>query len=337
MQASNPIDQDVASVLDVAAGFWRSQVLFTGVKLGLFTLLAQEPSTREEIVRRLNLDLAVTGDLLDALVAIGLLHRADGRYRNSAVVAACLDESKPTYVGGFLKFMSRALYPQWSSLTDLARTGEVQKNSDAFRDLYADAARIREFMSAMDCASMPVVLELTKRFPWADHHTFVDLGGARGNLAGHLVKAHDHLTGVCLDLPVLEPVFREHMHALSTGDRVTFRGADFLVDPLPEADVLIFGHVLHDWNEKTRVALLRRAFDAVKSGGAVVIYDEMIDDDRSGPAHNLLMSLNMRIVRAGAAEYTAAECRSWLSEAGFTDFSIEDLTATERLVVARKR
>ncbi|GIM92623.1 methyltransferase [Paractinoplanes toevensis] len=328
---------DLATVLDTASGFFRSQALFAGVELGLFTVLAERPATAEEISDRLGLHPAAARDFLDALVALSLLRLDGERYANTPASATYLDKERGAYVGGFLMFMKHALYPAWGRLPQLLRTGQVQEGDDSFAEFYRDPDRVRGFMAAMDGASAIVAEQLATTFDWSGYSTFADLGGARGNLAATIVKANPQLSGVCFDVPPLQPFFEEHMHQLGTADAVAFRAGDFLTDPLPEADVLIFGHVLHDWDETHRALLIRRAYEAIKPGGALLIYDEMIDDDRRGPAHNLLMSLNMKLVRSGASEYSAEDARSWLSDAGFTDSSVRSLTSTERLLVAHKK
>ncbi|MBB6174248.1 8-O-methyltransferase [Nocardiopsis mwathae] len=333
---SDDPDVELQYVMDIASGFWRARALFSGVELGLFTQLAKGPATETELSQVLGLHPSAARDFFDALVALGLLNRNDDRYENSPAAHRYLDKEKDSYVGGFFTFMSHALYPGWQRLTELLRSGSRQEGVDSFDDWYRDLDQVRGFMDAMDSVSAPVTLELIGRFDWGAYESFADLGGARGNLAGHLAKAHPHLRGTCLDVPALRPLFDEHMAKLGTSDRIGFQGADFRSDPLPEADVLIFGHVLHDWDEETRILLVKRAFDAIRPGGALLIYEELLDDDRRGPARSLLMSLNMRLVRSGGSEYTVGECRSWLKAAGFTGISVENLTATERLVVARK-
>nr|ABX71118.1 Lct35 [Streptomyces rishiriensis] len=322
--------------MDIASGFWRARALFSAVELGLFTHLAEGPATQEEIERSLGLHPSAAADFLDALVSLGLLDREDGRYANSAAAARYLDRTKDAYVGGFFTFMSYALYPAWGRLTGLLRSGSRQEGQDDFGDWYKDLDQVRGFMDAMDSVSAPVTEELARRFDWSAYSTFADLGGARGNLTGHLVRAHPHLRGTTFDVPAIKPLFEEHAARLGVADKVAFQGGDFRTDPLPEADVLIFGHVLHDWDDATRALLVGRATTPC-AGGALLIYEELLDDDRRGPARSLLMSLNMRLVRSGGSEYTAAESRVWLEAAGFTDITVEELTATERLIVARKK
>jgi 8-O-methyltransferase len=314
---ADPIDDELQYVLDVATGFWRAQALFSANELGLFTLLSQGPATLEKIRTALGLHENAAQDFLDALSALELIRREDGSYENSAAAARYLDETQDTYIGGFFKFMNHALYSAWGRLIGLLRTGRRQAGVESFGDWYSDLDQVRVFMEAMDSVSMPVVERLVARPEWEHRGTFVDLGGARGNLAGRLALSHPHLSGICFDLPALAPLFDEHMARLGTAERVRFNGGDFRTDELPSTDVLIFG-------------------DALNDGGLLMIYDELLDGDRAGPARSLLMSLNMRLVRSGGSEYTNAEALEWLTKAGFTDVEVEPLTATERLILARK-
>jgi len=336
MESTDSPEVGLQQLLDIATGFWRSQVLFSAVECGVFGALVDGPATLAELQERTGLHERAARDLLDSLGALGLLLREGDRYRNAPVTERHLDRKQPGYVGGFLMFMSKSLYPAWGRLPELLRTGHLQEGDDSFGAFYRDPDRVRGCMSAMDSAAAAITAELVKWPDWQRYQSFVDLGGARGNLAGRIALAHPHLKGGCFDLPPLEPFFTEHMTSLDTADRVVFHGGDFRSDPLPEADVLLFGHVLHDWDEDARRALVARAHAALRPGGSLLVYDELIDDDRGGPARSLLMSLNMQLVRSGASEYSAAEAREWLAEAGFTEVGVQELTATERLIVARK-
>lgn len=337
MDLVSSADNELQSVMEVASGFWRARTLFSAVELGLFTLLKKQPLTEAGVRAELKLSAQASGDFLDALVSLGLLVREGETYRNSPSAQHYLDRDSDTYVGGFLLFMGYSLYPAWSRLTELLKSGSRQEGVDSFGEWYKDADQVRGFMDAMDSVSAPVTAELIQRPEWKEYASFVDLGGARGNLAACLVRRHPHLDGHVVDLPALEPFFDERMTKLNVAGKVEFHGGDFRSDPLPTVDVAIFGHVLHDWDEASRVLLIKRAYEAIKPGGMLLIYEELLDDDRRGPARTLLMSLNMKLVRDGGAEYTAAQCREWLTDAGFTDVSVEQLTATERLVKAYRK
>jgi hypothetical protein len=191
-------------------------------------------------------------------------------------------------------------------------------------------------MVGMDYLNAPVGPHLAKSFDWSRVESFVDVGGARGNIAATLVREYPHLTGGVFDLAPVRAVFDEHVAALDLAGRLTFHPGNVFDDDLPAADVLLFGHVLHDWGVAERRALIGRAFAALPPGGQVLIYDPMIDDDRRTKASSLLVSLNMLLATPGGSEYTAADCGAWLREAGFADVDSSPLNDHDTLVVARK-
>jgi hypothetical protein len=179
-------------------------------------------------------------------------------------------------------------------------------------------------------------VEIAKRFPWADVTTFADIGTAQGDTAVQIALAHPHLTGYGFDLPPLAPVFEEYAHQSQVGERLTFVPGDFFTDALPTADVLVMGHILHDWDLEEKRALLAKAYDALPDGGSLIVYETMIDDDRSSNAFGLLMSLNMLIETPGGFDFTPSECMEWMRDAGFRSARAEHLTGPYSMVVAVK-
>lgn len=321
-----------AAIRRIAQSYWAARTLLTAAELDLFTRLAQAPATAEEVRERHGLHPRAVRDFLDALVGLGLLSVEDGLYRNSEAADVHLDEAKPTYIGGFLKLLGFH-YRLWGGLTDLLRTGDPQlQGGQDFSRLYANPAGVRNFMVAMDGAAADVGAALARAFDWSAHESFVDVGGARGNLAADIVAAHPHLRAACFDLPQVEAAFHEHMAALGATGRVRYAAGDFFADPMPSADVIVLGHVLHDWDDDARAVLLRKAHAALPEGGQVLIYDALTDRD---PA-NFLRSLNMRLVTPGGSEYSAADCTGWLTAAGFTDITAEPLVGPDMVVTGRK-
>ncbi|MBB5957453.1 8-O-methyltransferase [Saccharothrix tamanrassetensis] len=307
-------------LIELGTGFWASKTLLSAVELGLFTVLASGPATEPELRAALDLHPRSSRDFLDSLVALGVLEREGDRYFNTAAADLYLDERKDGYLGGWMRQASKRLFLAWGGLTESLRTGRQSIGSDTqdyFRKLYADLDHRRSFISAMDAITNHIGPELVDRVDWSRYTSVVDIGGARGNLLTYLVKAHPELRCTVFDMPELRPLFDEHVAAHGTGDRMRFVVGDFFTEPLPEADVLVFGHILHDWDVEERRALIAKAFQAVRPGGAVVFYDRMIDDDRRTNTVGLLGCLNLLLVTPGGSEYTVAECRRWVEEAGF--------------------
>lgn len=335
--------QDVPSpeaIMRLGLGFWASKTLLSAIELGLFTALAEGPLDASVLMRRLGLHPRSARDFFDALVALGMLERKDGRYANTATTAHYLVRGTPDYIGGLLEMANARLYGFWGSLTEALKTGEPQNESkqggDLFATLYADPARLALFLQGMAGASRPIARQLARRFPWSHHRTVIDIGAAAGTVPIEITQAHPHLSGGGFDLPPVRPIFEENVREQGLSDRLRFHPGDFFKDPLPEADVLVMGHILHDWDLETKRMLLAKAYAALPKGGALIVYDMIIDDERRQNATGLLMSLNMLIETRGGFDYTGADCAGWMREAGFAKVSVEPLSGPHSIAVATK-
>ena len=330
-------------ILELGLGFWASRTLLTAVELGVFTELAKGPRDLASLVKHFGFHGRGAADFFDALVALKMLDRQDGRYRNAPIADQFLDKAKPSYVGGILEMASTRLYPFWHTLADGLRTGRPQNEAKTgkpgeglFDKLYADPAKLKEFLSAMTGLSMGAVRAMAQKFDWRRYKTFIDVGCAQGCLPVQIAKAHPHLTGGGYDLAVVRPIFEEYVRANELTDRLKFYEGDMFKQPLPTADVLVMGHILHDWDMDEKRHLLAKAFDALPRGGALIVYEAMIDDDRRENAMGLLMSLNMLIETLGGFDYTAADCKKWMKEAGFRETRSEFLAGGDSMVVGIK-
>lgn len=325
-------------ILQLTMAFYGSRALISAVELDIFTLLAEKPMTTGELCDRAGIHSRGASDFLDALVALGLLERdGDGVYSNGPTADRYLDRRKPEYVGGYTRLADTKLLPVWTRLTDALRTGEKQVPSQGgFFGGYQDPEAARNFLGAMDAVNSGVGRSLSGALNWQEYESFVDLGGARGNLAAHLRKAHPHLDATCFDLPQMEPFFHEHMKVLGTVDQVRFTAGDFFEDVLPRADVFVVGHILHYFGLRQREDLLARIFGALNPGGVVLVYDRMIDNDRRGAPLSLLGSLNMLLTSTDGREYTPTECTQWLSGAGYTDLRTTAVSRPDTLVIGHK-
>jgi hypothetical protein len=328
-------------IMQIGFGFWASKVLLSAVELDVFTELAKGPDDMPALEERLGLHPRSSRDFLDALVALGFLQRNNGQYHNAPDTDRFLDKNKPSYVGGMLEMANHRLYGFWGDLTEALQTGQAQSEikgggESIFSTLYEDPQRLREFLSAMSGVSHATNCTIARQFPWQDVESFVDVGTAQGDLAVQVALAHPHLSGIGFDLPVVEPVFADYAAQHDLTRQLSFVGGDFFKEPLPRADVVMFGHILHDWNLQEKMHLLAKAYDALPKGGAVLIYDAIIDDSRSQNAFGLMLSLNMLIETPGGFDYTGADCMGWLKEVGFTETRVEHLVGPDSMVIGIK-
>ena len=202
-----------------------------------------------------------------------------------------------------------------------------------FEAIYADPARLKSFLGAMTGISHGANLAIAAKFPWNGYKTFADAGAAQGDLATQIALANPHLSGIGFDLAEVGPIFEEYVEKNGVSERVRFAAGSFFEQPLPRADVILMGHILHDWGIDDKRMLIRKAYDAVPEGGALIVYESMIDDDRSKNAFGLMMSLNMLIETRDGFDYTGADCQGWMKDAGFRETRLEHLVGPDSMVI----
>jgi SAM-dependent methyltransferase len=336
-QASEPSPE---RLLQLGMGFWASKTLLSAVELRVFTHLASGPCDAAALSASVGLHPRAALDFLDALVALSVLERHEGIYRNAPDADLFLDETKPSYVGGLLEMANTRLYPFWGALTEALRTGlpqnEAKSGGNPFDAIYRDDASLRGFLRAMSGVSLGTARAIAQRFPWSQYRTFIDLGAAQGALPVQVALAHPHLSGGGFDLPPVGPVFEEYVAAHGLEDRLHFYPGDFFKDDWPSVDVLVMGHILHDWALPQKLALLAKCYAALAPGGCLVVYDAIIDNERRSNVFGLLMSLNMLIETPGGFDYTGAQCRDWMKQTGFSEVRIEHLVGADSMVVGVK-
>ncbi|MEV4434645.1 methyltransferase [Streptomyces sp. NPDC049585] len=334
----------IDDLMEIATGFMASKVLLVATRTGLFTELAGGPLSAEELRTRLGLHPRAARDYFDTLVALGALERTDGRYANTPAAARHLVRGTPDYLGGLLEMSDARMYDLWGRLETALRTGEAQNEVVAEGDdeegiyatLYDDPDRLDAFQQAMSGLSLRSARALAEAFDWAPVRTVADIGCADGTVLTHLLRRHPHLRGTGFELPAVEPGFRRRLAQAALDDRLSFRAGDFFTDPLPTADVLVLGHILSNWALPRVRTLLTKAHEALPEGGTLIIYETLIDDDRSRNVPGFLMSLTMLLETPGGFEYTAAECRGWLAETGFRESRAQHLAGPESMVIAVK-
>eukprot|EP00741_Cyanophora_paradoxa_P014964 tig00020830_g14437.t1 len=298
----------------------------------VFSVIAKEGHmSLEQATSRFQLHPRAAGDFLKTLESLGFLHRDDGGlYGNTPLSALYLDRARESCVAGILQMMNSRLYPAWGALGEALTTGlptnEMRglSSEEMQRALSANDGKDSfmsdpNFSKAMTGLNLYVAAKLAEVFPWHKYRSLCDLGTAEGAIPTVIAQKHPHLTAIGFDLPAVGPTFEAYVKSKNLQERVRFVGGDFFAPEkkLPQADVLIYGTVLHDWDLAQKRALLAKAHESLAPGGVCLVYDAMTDghDATSG----LIMSLNMLVELPGGFNYGKGECEGWLREAGFTD------------------
>jgi hypothetical protein len=324
--------------MQMGTGFWASKILLAAVNFQLFTRLAEKKKmSAAQIKTTLNLKCTDRNvyDFLDALTGFGFLNRegllGTAQYSNSVNTDVFLDKNKPTYIGGLLEMLNNRLYRFWGTLEEGLLTGLPQNEvkdgkSNLFEALYKDPEKLREFISAMSGAQMGNFMMFAQKFDFSKYKTLTDAGGSSGLLSLMVAKHQPHMTCTSFDLPPVEPIAKDTIQHFQLADRVKTANGDFLSEQIPKADIVVMGNILHDWDEETKVMLMKKAYDAIPAGGAFVAIENVIDDERKQNVFGLMMSLNMLIETGKGFDYTFADFNKWAKQVGFKSTSVISLS-----------
>jgi acetylserotonin N-methyltransferase len=296
--------------------------MFAGIALGVFDRLAGGPAPLPRLAQELGANPDALGRLLDACVGLGLLTRAGDGYANTPAATAYLSSGSPWRLTGYARYSDAVLWQLWAHLDDAVREGTHRwqqtfgLEGPIFAHFFRTEEDRREFLMGMHGQGQLSSPEVVSAFDLGRFRRLADLGGATGHLAIAACRRYPSLRAVVFDLPGVVPLAREVIEASGLADRIEWAAGDFFTDPLPEADLFALGRILHDWAEEKIRRLLRAVYERLPPGGALLVAEKLLDDDRSGPPWAILQSLNMLVCTEGK-ERTLGEYAALLREAGF--------------------
>lgn len=345
MNATDARGLTPARIMEVGMAFWPARTLLTAIKLGVFTELGSGPKTGRELRDLLGLHQRSTPDFFDTLVSLRFLDRdGDGeeaKYRNTEETATFLDRNSPAFMGGFLEMAHDRLYHYWGDLHEALKTGKPQNETKhggegMFEELYREPERLEQFMDAMAGISAGNFMALAEKFDFSKYNMLCDVGGAAATLSMIVAQKHPHLKCISADLPPACDIADKKISSADMAHCVSTHHLDFFKDPLPKADVITMGMILHDWNLEKKKHLVKAAYDALPEGGAFIVIENIIDDARRENAFGLMMSLNMLIEFGEAFDFTGADFDDWCKEAGFKQTEVIHLAGPASAGVAYK-
>ena len=311
-----------ALVVELIYAFRRSKTMFCAVSMGIFDRLQTASADVAALAQELSVNAGALERLLDACVVLGLLHKHEGLYSNSDVSATYLTRSSPNALAGYILYSDRALYPLWGNLEAAVRKGSNRwqqtfgGDASIFQHFFRTDEARHDFLNGMHGFGQLSSPEVIAAFDLSRFHRFVDLGGGTGHLVLAACQRYPQLQGAVFDLPAALATAREFVNKASAGSRVELIAGDFFTDPLPEADIFALGRVLHDWGEDEIRTLLAKVWERLPRGGALLIAEMLVHDDKCGPMPALMQSLSMLVCTEGK-ERTLAEYTALLREAGF--------------------
>lgn len=310
-------------VIDLIEGFRRSKAMFAALNVGVFDKLASKRKSAIKLAKELSLDPDALTRLLDACVALRLLAKRDGRYKNLPIANVYLRRSSPETLAGYVLYSNRALYALRGHLEDAVREGSDRWQQafgmpgPLFDQFFRTDEAKREFIGGMHGYGLLSSPGVVRAFNLTRFRRLVDLGGATGHLPMAACRRYPNLRAAVFDLPQVIEVARAYVRAAGLAGRVELIAGDFFTDPLPEADLFSLGRILHDWSEEKNHRLLRKIHARLPKRGALLVAERILEPRKTGPLSALLQSLNMLVGTEGK-ERTLAEYAALLKEAGFS-------------------
>ena len=244
-------------------------------------------------------------------------------------------------MGGLLEMANNRLYPYWNFLEEGLKRGTPQNEirtgeASLFEMIYSDIDKTREFVNAMSGAQAGNFMAFSTQFDFSGYSTLCDIGGASAKLSAHVVSHNPHMKCISFDLSPVSPIALENVSKMGVADKVEIVTGDFFNDSFPKASIITMGKVVHDWGLADKKMLIGKAYDALPEGGALVVIENIIDDERRENAFELMMSLNMLIETTEGFDFTSADFEEWASEAGFVETFTMPLTGPSSAVIAIK-
>jgi len=293
-------------------GFQASRILLTAVELRVFSVIGDRGLTSADVAARLASDPRSTDRLLNAVCALGLLHKHDACFWNTPDSRRYLDDSSPEYAAGLGHTVS--MWRAWSTLTDAVREGKP-----ALRESINDrgVAWLEPFIAAMHYRAAQQAPRVAALLGLDKVSRALDVGGGSGAFAMAFARQQPGLAAVVFDLPNVVPLTQKYVADAGLTPRVTTAVGDYLVDPLPGGfDLVFLSAVVHSNSPAENTALLRSCAASLKAGGRIAIVDFVMDDDRVTPAGGACFALNMLVATDHGDTFTEAEIRGWMTAAG---------------------
>ena len=339
---TQPPPPDPTPIIDLLNAFRTSAAMFTAVSLGVFDRLAAGPLDLATLAAELPANADALSRLLDVCVGLGLLKRDGEAFSNADIAEVYLCKHSPRRMTGYITYSARVLWKMWANLPDAIREGTNRwkqtfgLDGPLFTNFFRSEEDKREFLWGMHGFGMITSPDIAAAFDLSGSRHLVDLGGATGHLAIACCRRHPSLRATVFDLPVAVPMADEVIAgAADVSARVSTAGGDFFVDPLPPADLYALGRIVHDWDEGKIRRLLARIYEALPAGGALLVAEKILDDDRAGPRWAHLQSLNMLVCTDGK-ERTAGEYTTLLREAGFGRIEVRRTSVPLDAILATK-
>lgn len=314
-------DPDPMAVMRISSAYWHSSVLHVAHALDVFTRLNDGPATAKELAKRCDADERGVELILIACVGLGLLNKQGESFSNTTLAQTFLVKGGQRYQGGIVSMFADWVLP-WSKLKDAVLTGKpvVEKQHDK-----GDEAT-RTYIMGMLYRGIPQARLLAQEMPLPGRKKMLDVGGGPGIFPIIMTEQNAGLKADVLDLPQTLRVTRDIIKDFAAQDRVSTKEGDYLNDPFGDGyDVVLLSSMISQEGPDVIKHIIKKSFDAMNPGGVLLIQEQFLETDKSGPLLAALIGINQLIHTPAGRAYSAKEVADWAQEIGFKDLSFRPL------------
>lgn len=321
-------------LMRLAGGHVEARLTQTALELAIFDAVEDSAATAETVANRLKLEPKATELLLNALVALGLLHKSKEHFSLTETAARYLVNSSPQYVGAMIRFES-LLWACWEKLPDAIRSGQPVRPPNMYQE---DPLETETFIKAMDSLvrARGDAEVIAKAMDWNGVTEMLDVGSGPASYPIALCQRFSDLHAKIFDLPGTLVITRSFVHQAGMQERIDLIAGDYRKDPIPGSyDLVFLSNIIHGEGEQDNAALVRKLASNLKLGGRLVVKDHILDDSRTTPPVGAIFSLLMLLTTESGRCYSFSEIKSWMERAGLRDVHRVDLPAplTSSLVI----
>ncbi len=312
------------TVIDMIFGRWRSQILYAGVKLGVFDALSVGPKSSTDLAAELCLNPALTYRLLRALGSLVLLKEEMDQMFSLAPAGEYLRKDHPETLRGMtLLEEGPEHYAVWKHLPAMIEDG----NQDGFvrefgHPIFVHAVEDSEYgavfdeaMSSYSSGETAMVLEALAAHDFSGISHLCDVGGGHGHLLCSLLAKYPDLRGTVYELPnVIERKDLLWAKKMNVSNRCEYVAGDMFKE-VPRADAYLLKHILHDWNDAECVRILSNMHEEAPSGARACVAEVIVPGPET-PQFSKLFDIHMMCATSGQ-ERTEEEYVALFDRAGW--------------------
>lgn len=338
MSAANSPIVSPQRIMEMAWGYAPPLILTAALSHRFFDLIEERPKNVEELASASGCAPRGVRSIANALVGFGFLSKdSEGRYSLTPESATFLVKNKPGYIGGFIEYGGRKLIHGWLNIEESTRTGKPafavnqQQTGDSF---------FQELVEPIFAMSYPATQVLRKALGLENEKNpirVLDIGAGSGVWGIGLAQLSPNVSVTAVDWPGVLDVTRRVTDRFGMADRFSYIPGDFLaVDYGTGYNVITIGHILHSEGEERSRQLLKKCATALAPGGTVAVAEMVVNEDRTGPAMNLIFGVNMMLHTDVGDTYTFGEISGWMKEAGLVNTSRVETGGPVSIVLGQK-